>query len=78
MMAPAGLSILTTSFNSGDDRSRALGVWGAISGLAAAAGVFLGGVLSQTDSRPRTNRLTVWRPGGSGRELRHRGRSDSE
>ena len=47
MMAPVGLSILTTSFNSGDDRNRALGVWGAISGLAAAAGVFLGGVLSQ-------------------------------
>ena len=47
MMAPAGLSILTTSFNSGDDRHRALGVWGAVSGLAAAAGVFLGGVLSQ-------------------------------
>lgn len=47
MMAPAGLSILTTSFNSGDDRNRALGVWGAISGLAAAAGVFLGGVLSE-------------------------------
>jgi EmrB/QacA subfamily drug resistance transporter len=47
MMAPAGLSILTTSFNSGDDRNKALGIWGAISGLAAAAGVFLGGVLSQ-------------------------------
>jgi EmrB/QacA subfamily drug resistance transporter len=47
MMSPAGLSILTTSFNSGDDRNRALGVWGAISGLAAATGVFLGGVLSQ-------------------------------
>jgi len=47
LMAPAGLSILTTSFNSGDDRSKALEVWGAISGLAAAAGVFLGGVLSQ-------------------------------
>jgi MFS family permease len=47
LMAPAGLSILTTSFSSGDERSRALGVWGAISGLAAAAGVFLGGVLSQ-------------------------------
>ncbi len=47
LMAPAGLSILTTSFNSGDDRNKALGVWGAISGLAAAAGVFLGGVLSQ-------------------------------
>ncbi len=47
MMAPAGLSILTTTFNRGTDRSRALGIWGAVSGLAAAAGVFLGGVLSQ-------------------------------
>jgi len=47
LMAPAGLSILTTTFSSGGDRNRALGVWGAISGLAAAAGVFLGGVLSQ-------------------------------
>jgi EmrB/QacA subfamily drug resistance transporter len=47
MMAPAGLSILTTTFASGRDRTRALGVWGAISGIGAAAGVFLGGVLSQ-------------------------------
>ena len=47
LMAPAGLSILTTSFNAGNDRNKALGVWSAISGLAAAAGVFLGGVLSQ-------------------------------
>ena len=47
MMAPAGLSILTTTFSHGTDRSRALGVWGAVSGLAAATGVFLGGVLSQ-------------------------------
>jgi MFS family permease len=47
MMAPAGLSILTTTFSRGTDRSRALGAWGAVSGLAAAAGVFLGGVLSQ-------------------------------
>jgi EmrB/QacA subfamily drug resistance transporter len=47
LMAPAGLSILTTTFSSGNDRSKALGVWSAISGLAAAAGVFLGGVLSQ-------------------------------
>ena len=42
MMAPAGLSILTTTFKRGTDRNRALGVWGAVSGLAAAAGVFLG------------------------------------
>jgi EmrB/QacA subfamily drug resistance transporter len=47
LMAPAGLSILTTSFTEGKDRTKALGVWGAISGVAAAAGVFLGGVLSQ-------------------------------
>ena len=47
LMAPAGLSILTTTFSQGTDRNRALGTWGAVSGLAAAAGVFLGGVLSQ-------------------------------
>jgi EmrB/QacA subfamily drug resistance transporter len=47
LMAPAGLSILTTTFAEGRDRTRALGVWGAISGAAAAAGVFLGGVLSE-------------------------------
>ncbi len=46
LMAPAALSTLTTSFRQGRDRNAALGVWGAISGMAAAAGVFLGGVLS--------------------------------
>jgi EmrB/QacA subfamily drug resistance transporter len=47
LMAPAALSILTTTFREGSDRNTALGAWGAISGLAAAAGVFLGGVLSE-------------------------------
>jgi EmrB/QacA subfamily drug resistance transporter len=47
LMAPAALSELTISFREGQDRNTALGAWGAISGLAAAAGVFLGGVLSQ-------------------------------
>src|SRR5690242_8024842 len=46
LMAPAALSALTTSFREGRDRNTALGVWGAISGMAAAAGVFLGGVLT--------------------------------
>ena len=46
LMAPAALSELTTSFSQGKDRNAALGIWGAISGIAAAAGVFLGGVLS--------------------------------
>ena len=47
LMAPAALSELTTSFREGKDRDTALGAWGAISGMAAAAGVFLGGVISQ-------------------------------
>src|SRR5215472_15693622 len=47
LMAPAALSILTTTFREGADRNTALGVWGAFSGLAAAAGVFLGGLLSE-------------------------------
>jgi EmrB/QacA subfamily drug resistance transporter len=47
LMAPAALSALTTSFREGKDRNTALGVWGAVSGMAAAAGVFLGGVISQ-------------------------------
>jgi len=46
-MAPAALSALTTSFREGKDSNTALGAWGAVSGMAAAAGVFLGGVLSQ-------------------------------
>ncbi len=47
MMLPAALSILTTTFNEGTDRLKALGAWGAVAGLASAVGVFLGGVLSQ-------------------------------
>jgi EmrB/QacA subfamily drug resistance transporter len=47
LMAPAALSALTTTFREGKDRNTALGAWGAISGMAAAAGVFFGGLLSQ-------------------------------
>jgi len=46
MMSPAALSILTTRFNQGTDRLKALGAWGAMAGLASAVGVFLGGLLS--------------------------------
>jgi EmrB/QacA subfamily drug resistance transporter len=46
MMTPAALSILTTSFNEGTDRLKALGAWGALAGLSSGVGVFLGGVLS--------------------------------
>jgi len=45
MTLPAALSILTTNFKEGRDRNTALGIWGAIGGLASAAGVLLGGLL---------------------------------
>ena len=47
MMLPAALSLLTTMFREGRDRNTALGAWGAVAGLASAAGVFLGGVLTE-------------------------------
>jgi EmrB/QacA subfamily drug resistance transporter len=46
MMIPSALSILTTTFSSGTERNKALGAWGAMAGLGSAAGVFLGGVIS--------------------------------
>ncbi|HYJ67885.1 MAG TPA: MFS transporter [Nocardioidaceae bacterium] len=47
LMLPAALSFLTTLFREGKDRNTALGVWGGVAGLASAAGVFLGGVLTE-------------------------------
>jgi EmrB/QacA subfamily drug resistance transporter len=46
MMSPAALSILTTTFQD-SDRHKALGVWAGISGMASAAGLLVGGVLTQ-------------------------------
>src|SRR6267154_5334219 len=48
ILSPAALSIVTNTFREGAERNRALGVWGAVAGAGAAAGVLLGGVL--TDS----------------------------
>ncbi len=47
MMLPAALSILTTTFVEGRDRTTALGVWGGVGGLASAAGVLFGGLLTE-------------------------------
>jgi EmrB/QacA subfamily drug resistance transporter len=46
LLSPAALSIITTQFR-GPERARALGVWGAVGGAGAAAGVLLGGLLTQ-------------------------------
>src|SRR3954452_7226047 len=46
IISPAALSILSTTFSEGKERNVALGVWGAVGGFGAAAGVLLGGILT--------------------------------
>src|SRR6266542_73130 len=46
IISPAALSILSTTFREGRERNVALGVWGAVGGFGAAAGVLLGGILT--------------------------------
>jgi len=46
IISPAALSILSTTFSEGRERNVALGVWGAVGGFGAAAGVLLGGILT--------------------------------
>jgi len=47
MLSPAALSTLTSTFRSTRDRNTALGVWAAVSGIGAAAGVLFGGLLTE-------------------------------
>src|SRR6266576_2649656 len=46
LLAPAALSILTTTFAGRPDRNSPHGVWGAVSGSGADASVLLGGFLT--------------------------------
>jgi len=46
IITPAALSILSTTFHEGRERNIALGVWGAVGGFGAAAGVLMGGILT--------------------------------
>jgi fucose permease len=50
IISPAALSIVTTTFEEGPDRNKALGIWGALGGSGAAVGVLLGGVLTSTSA----------------------------
>src|SRR5690242_6082091 len=52
MMSPAALSILTTTFEEGRERNRALGIWGAVAGSGGAVGELLGGALTSAFSWP--------------------------
>src|SRR5690348_2129467 len=47
IISPAGLSMVSTTFREGRERNIALGVWGAVGGFGAAAGVLLGGVFTE-------------------------------
>ncbi|MEU9893810.1 MFS transporter [Streptomyces phaeochromogenes] len=46
-VAPAALSLVMRLFPPGPGRAKAIGVWGAVSGAGGAAGVLLGGVLTE-------------------------------
>ena len=50
ILAPSALALLTTTFENIDERRKAFGVFGAISGAGAAFGLFVGGVLTQVFS----------------------------
>ena len=48
LLSPAALSIITTTFAEGPERTKALGVWGAIAGGGGAFGLLLGGALTES------------------------------
>jgi EmrB/QacA subfamily drug resistance transporter len=52
IISPATLAIITTSFDEGPPRNRALGVWGAVGAVGATSGVLLGGVLTEAFGWP--------------------------
>lgn len=47
LMSPAALSIVLVTYREGHERNTALSVWGAVASGGAAAGVLLGGVITQ-------------------------------
>jgi EmrB/QacA subfamily drug resistance transporter len=48
LVSPAALSIITTTFPEGPERTKALGVWGAIAAGGGAFGLLLGGILTES------------------------------
>ena len=52
LIAPAALSIITTTFEEGAQRTKAMGVWAAIAVGGAAVGLVLGGILTTAFSWP--------------------------
>jgi EmrB/QacA subfamily drug resistance transporter len=52
IMTPTALSILSTTFEEGAERNKALGVWGAMAGLGGTAGWLIGGPLTDGPGWP--------------------------
>ena len=52
LISPAALSIITTTFTEGEERTQAMGVWGAIAGAGGAFGLLIGGILTDLLSWP--------------------------
>jgi EmrB/QacA subfamily drug resistance transporter len=50
LVSPAALSIITTTFTDGEERTKALGVWSAIAASGSAVGLLMGGVLTDLAS----------------------------
>jgi EmrB/QacA subfamily drug resistance transporter len=50
LATPAALSLVTTEFPAGPERTKALAMWGALSGLGFAVGILLGGVITELAS----------------------------
>ncbi len=50
LLAPAALSLITVTFTDVRDRAKAFGVFGAISGVGAAIGLIMGGLLTEYTS----------------------------
>src|SRR5438093_5973503 len=47
LATPAALALVTRLFPAGPERAKALGLWGALSGLGFAVGILLGGVITE-------------------------------
>ena len=48
LLAPAAMSLLVHTFPEPADRSRVLGLWGAVTGLGAVAGLIVGGLVTES------------------------------
>jgi DHA2 family methylenomycin A resistance protein-like MFS transporter len=46
LMVPASLALIRVAYPAGRERAKAIGVWGAVAGVAAAAGPVVGGLLT--------------------------------